>query len=155
MAALTATFPIGSLRSDGTLRNRQGAVVLRAGSYDTVEMDGWRMGLLAGEDCWLPEAARLLQLRDADLIFFLPRPAVSEWDQLAGPWQLIQQTQCYGIEASPTQPRILAPCELTPGETGILGTEADLDLAALRDLRRRYPLRDHLRPDIYLRHFPW
>jgi hypothetical protein len=123
---------------------------LRPGDLHPVEVEGFQVGLLAGEHCWLPEAARLLQLRGAHIICFLPRPARSEWDRLAGPWNLIQATQLYGVEAAPEAPRILAPCELTPDGSGILGRTAELTRQVLPDTFRRW-----LRPDFYLRHLPW
>jgi hypothetical protein len=116
---------------------------------ELVRLGSWSVAVL---DTWLPEAARLMQLRGADLLAFLPRAAGSDWERLAGPWQLVQQTQCYGVDGGV---EVLAPCEITPGETGKLGRVAELDLAALRALRARYDLRRYLRPDVYLRQMPW
>lgn len=129
---------------------RTGHGLLRPGARSTLRVGDFSVGLLVGDECWLPEAARLLQLLGAQIICFLPRPAVSEWDQLAGPWNLIQATQLYGLEAAPQNPRILAPCELTPDGSGILGTEAELVPETLPGDFRRF-----LRPDFYLKHFPW
>ena len=148
VAALTGRLGQHAVLNTEGLRTGHG--LLRPGEDHTLDVDGFAVGLLAGEDCWLPEAARLLQLRGAQIICFLPRPAISEWDQLAGPWSLIQSTQLYGIEAAPSNPRILAPCELTRDGSGILGTEAELAPETLPVDFRRF-----LRPDFYLKHFPW
>ncbi len=148
MAAMSAALGADAVLTRGGLTARSGR--LKPGDRHLLEVEGFQVGLLVGEDCWLPEAARLLQLRGAHIICFLPRPAVNRWDQLAGPWNLIQQSQLYGIEAAPANPRILAPCELTPDGSGLLGTEADLDRDALPDTFRRF-----LRPDFYLGHLPW
>ncbi len=148
MAAMSADLGGKAILTTSGLTSGSGR--LTPGGRSLIDVDGFQVGLLAGEECWLQEAARFLQLSGAHIICFLPRPAASEWDQLAGPWNLIQSTQLYGIEASPTNPRILAPCELTNDGSGILGTEAEFDRDALPTTFRRF-----LRPDFYLRHFPW
>ncbi len=93
---------------------------------------GLKAGFLVGSDAWYPEVARILTLKGAALLLapVAMRAPYSPWRQVAAIWQQVQQNQVFGLEAclvgSGTahsyagRSAIFAPCEMTPGETGIL-----------------------------------
>lgn len=134
-----------------------------------------RVGILLGADPWVPEVARVLTLQGADLLLapLAPIAPYSATRAMAGLWQEVQQNQTFGLESGLTGPffdlgvdgklAVLAPCELTPGETGFFGEAgyvisqqsraARLEPADLHGLRGRYPLLRHLNPDLYRRHW--
>ncbi len=134
-----------------------------------------RVGVLLGADPWVPEVSRVLTLQGADLLLapLAPIAPYASARAMAGLWQEVQQNQTYGLETGLTGPffdlgvdgklAVLAPCELTPGETGFFGEagyvvsqkarSAVLEPADLHALRERYPLLRHLNPDLYRRHW--
>ncbi|MDI6893468.1 MAG: nitrilase-related carbon-nitrogen hydrolase [Bacillota bacterium] len=137
-----------------------------------------RFGMLVGSDAWYPEVSRILALQGAQVLLSLQavrRPYVS-WRQLAGIWQEVQQNQTLGVEsclhgrlALPCgevefegRTAIFAPCEMTPGETGILNDGPDeeglvlahLDFAAREEVIRQYPVLGLLNPRLYRRYLP-
>ncbi len=134
-----------------------------------------RVGMLLGADPWVPEVARVLTLQGADLLLapLAPIAPYSATRAMAGLWQEVQQNQVFGLESGLIGPffdlgvdgklAVLAPCELTPGETGFFGEAgyvisqqaraARLEPADLSSLRVRYPLLRHLNPDLYRRHW--
>ncbi|HEY8394617.1 MAG TPA: hypothetical protein VIK92_07470, partial [Thermaerobacter sp.] len=136
----------------------------------TFEVDGWRAALVVGQDGWVPEVARILSLQGVRLVIhpsfhFQPH---SRWRVIAGPWQLVQQSQIYWLHVAPggelggraLAPRatLYAPCEITPEGRGWLADDdsgrpvvAGLDGRALADIRQRYPLDRFLNPRLYVR----
>ncbi|MBC7337964.1 MAG: hypothetical protein H5U01_17055, partial [Clostridia bacterium] len=104
------------------------------------------------------------------------RRPYSSWRQLAGIWQEVQQNQTFGVEsclhgrlALPEgdvefegRTAIFAPCEMTPGQTGILKEGPDeaglvlarLDFAAREEVIRQYPVLGLLNPGLYRRYLP-
>lgn len=161
-----APAPVAVLWSPGGREvARQAPVLAGAGELRIFTVDGWPCGILAGDDARSPELARILQLRGARCLWCVPPSppaAANEWFQLAGVWQLVQQTQCFALEAvgPPGRCAVHAPCELTPGETGFLARAGEgagpalaaLDPQALQALRRTYDLCRHLNPAFYRRH---
>lgn len=141
---------------------------------------GLRFGILAGDDAWSPEAARILALEGATawLCPVAVRRPYPAWHQVAGPWQLAQQNQAFAVEAGLAGPvggqvyrgrsAGFAPLELTPDRTGRLPPAAgaepegyadgwlvvDLDAAGLLEVRRSYPVFAQLNPRLYRRHLP-
>jgi predicted amidohydrolase len=130
-----------------------------------------RVGIAAGTDIWHPEVSRILALQGAELVLApaaIPGP-YNPWLQVAGMWQQVQQNQFFALEnwlegnifGSNYEGRalILAPCEMTPGETGYLTREQDEQIAQLDFNRRRevikgYPLLAHLNPSLYQGYLP-
>ncbi len=91
-----------------------------------------KMGLVIGTDNYFPEVARILALGGARVLLAphaLPAP-YNYWQQMSGLWPQVQQNQVFGLEALAVgevagksflgRSSIYAPCEITPGETGIL-----------------------------------
>ncbi|MDI6822770.1 MAG: nitrilase-related carbon-nitrogen hydrolase [Bacillota bacterium] len=136
------------------------------------------IGLLVGDDAWYPEVSRILALQGAQVLLSLQavRRPYSSWRQLAGIWQEVQQNQTFGVEsclhgrlALPEgdvefegRTAIFAPCEMTPGQTGILKEGPDeaglvlarLDFAAREEVIRQYPVLGLLNPGLYRRYLP-
>ncbi|MEW5935740.1 MAG: nitrilase-related carbon-nitrogen hydrolase, partial [Bacillota bacterium] len=136
------------------------------------------LGLLVGQDAWYPEVSRILALQGAQVLLSLQavRRPYSSWRQLAGIWQEVQQNQTFGVEsclhghlALPEgdvefegRTAIFAPCEMTPGQTGILKEGPDeaglvlarLDFAAREGVIRQYPVLGLLNPGLYRRYLP-
>lgn len=107
---------------------------------DVADLPFGRVGFAVGTDCWYPEVSRILALRGVDIILApvaVPRP-YGFWQQAAGLWEEVQQNQVFGIEAGLAgyaaldangegkktiyegRTAIMAPVEVTPGETGYL-----------------------------------
>jgi len=136
----------------------------------TFEVDGWRAALVVGEDGWVPEVARILSLQGVRLVIhpsFHFQPC-SRWRVIAGPWQLVQQSQIDWLHVAPggelggralaARAALFAPCEITPEGRGWLADDdsgrpvvVELDPQALADIRERYPLDRFLNPGLYLR----
>ena len=156
---------------------------------------GLKAGFLVGPDAWYPEVARILTLKGASLLLApeaMPAP-YNPWFQVAGVWQEVQQNQVFGLEACLVgkgretstcagRSGIFAPCEMTRGETGILGqigvdetrldpgqwadglsvdgsdrpglVVADLDFAALQGTVDAYSLWAQQNSDFYHAFFP-
>lgn len=138
---------------------------------------GVRLGLMVGSDAWYPEVGRILALQGALLLVaptVVPAP-YSRWQQLAGPWQQVQNCQVYGIEASLAgsvagtlyggRAAVFAPRALTPDGSGFLargdkvdraslprGVSGELNFPALLRLRRRRRAVDTGRWSVYHRH---
>ncbi len=131
------------------------------------------LGLVLGTDAWYPEVSRILSLQGAQVLLALtarPQP-YNPWRQVAGMWQQVQQNQVYCAEACLVgnflgksfagQSSLYGPCEITPGETGVLSqaesatepekVEARIALATLGEIRSRYPLREHFNIPLYRR----
>jgi len=137
---------------------------------------GLRFGLLVGPDAWVPEVARILTLRGAEVLvapLALPGP-YSEPRQVAGLWQEVQQTQAFGLEACLVGPWLgreragrsaaVGPCELVPDGSGFLARAAapdrpevlfaTLDDGARRAVVRAYDPYRELNVGLYRRAFP-
>lgn len=130
-----------------------------------------RLGLVVGTDIWHPEVSRILALQGAELVLApaaVPAP-YNRWRQVAAMWQEVQQNQFFALEnwlqgtvgtvAFDGFAPILAPCEMTPQETGYLANERKTAWALLDFDRRRqviaaYPLLKHLNPALYQAHLP-
>lgn len=136
-----------------------------------------RLGLMVGSDAWYPEVGRILALQGALLLVAptaVPAP-YSRWQQLAGPWQQAQAGQVYVAESSLAgtvsgtryagRAALYAPRALTPGGSGFLagdaevdrdrfplGIKADLNFPALLRRRRRQPAVDAGRASFYHEH---
>lgn len=135
-----------------------------------------RVGILLGADPFVPEVSRVLTLEGTDLLVapLAPRAPYSSERALSGLWQEVQQNQVFGLETGLSGPlfegladgkmAFLAPCEVTPGETGFLGEAGYfvregwrreyLELSELRRAKEIYPLLRHLNPGLYRRYFP-
>ncbi len=137
----------------------------------TIDIDGHKIGIAVGTDAWYPEVGRILALLGVDTILAptaVPAP-YTVWRQSSGLWQIIQQNQVFGVEASlggswlgvayQSRSRVFAPVETTPDGRGVL-TEttsastseelvALLDPAELRVARRAFPIFDYFNIGIY------
>lgn len=121
-----------------------------------------KMGLVIGTDNYFPEVARILALRGARVLLAphaLPAP-YNYWQQMSGLWPQVQQNQVFGLESLTVgeaigktflgRSSIYAPCEITPGETGILYQAesenqeriglARLDFRDLGHIQEEYPI---------------
>lgn len=147
-----------------------------ASDVSVIPVGDLHVGILLGADPWVPEVSRVLALRGAELLVapLAPRAPYSAERAVAGLWQEVQQNQVFGLEAGLVGPvfetlaegklAFMAPCEITPGETGFLeglgyhmaeGAKASrLDVALLRRAREGYPLLRQLNPSLYRRYFP-
>lgn len=137
---------------------------------------GARVGLLVGQDAWVPEASRILALEGADLLVapLAMLAPYSEPRQVAGLWQEVQQNQTLGIEACLVgkwkgrtyagRSAITAPCEMTPDESGFsaraeavdtgLTLFGPVDLRARREVVAAYDILGELNTDLYRAAFP-
>jgi len=154
--------------------------LVAGGDLLTFRTEVGRLGMLVGTDAWYPEVSRILALQGAEILLSLQavRRPYTSWRQIAGIWQEVQQNQTFGVESclhghlrSPAtgekvefegRSAIFAPCEMTPGETGILNDAPDgaglvlarLDFAAREQVIERYPVLGLLNPRLYCRYFP-
>lgn len=131
---------------------------------------GWTASLVVGRDGWIPEVGRWASLEGVRLVVHPghAREPAPRWEVLAGPWQVVQQTQMYWVHAAPSgsvggknlvpQAAVFAPCEITPEGRGWLAWDdtggpvsAVLERAPLLGIRERYPLDRYLNPALYLR----
>ncbi|MDW7652319.1 MAG: carbon-nitrogen hydrolase family protein [Bacillota bacterium] len=128
-----------------------------------------KIGIIIGTDAWYPETGRILALKGADIICHCGALPAGEnrWLQLAGMWQQVQQNQFFCVESQfssmitnqefTAESRILAPCEMTAGFTGVLAREqtaGETVQALLNSTDRRrvidnYPLLKLLHPAAY------
>jgi predicted amidohydrolase len=135
------------------------------------DTDLGRIGIATGTDIWHPEVSRILALQGAELVL---APAAitgpyNPWLQMAGMWQQVQQNQFFALEnwlagnifGSNYEGRalILAPCEMTSGETGFLAREeddqiAELDFSKRKEIIKGYPLLAHLNRPLYQAYLP-
>ncbi len=141
-----------------------------------VESLGVRVGLLVGQDPWVPEVSRVLALQGAEILvapLAMPAPYSEPW-QVAGLWQEVQQNQTLGIEACLVgrwsgrdyagRSAITAPCEMTPDGSGFSAradaTETGLvlfgavDLDARRQAVAAYDILGELNTELYRAAFP-
>lgn len=136
-----------------------------------VDIFGHKVGIAVGTDAWYPEVGRILALLGADTILAptaVPAP-YTVWHQTRGLWQVIQQNQVFGVEASlggrwlgmtyQGRSRVFCPVEVTPDGRGVLGEvtsesvegelTALLDPTDLEAARRTFPVFDHFNLGIY------
>ncbi|MBC7083312.1 MAG: hypothetical protein H5T95_07465 [Firmicutes bacterium] len=134
------------------------------------------VGFAICEDAWYPEVMRILALRGAQIVLApiaVPAP-YSEWHQVRGMWQNVQQNQVFGVEACLVglaggvefegRSTIYATCEMTEGDTGVLARVArttvedvivaDLSFPSIRSTIERFPVFRHLNPGLYSTWFP-
>jgi predicted amidohydrolase len=148
----------------------------RGNRIDVFETALGRVAMPVCMDATFFETFRILEQKGAE-IAVLPianNEPYNYWLALRGIWPRVQESPMYGIKsahvgnllgfATTGRAGIFAPLELTPDGSGVLAevespdTEgmavADLDLEALRELRRDHPWRDR-NPELYARYFPW
>lgn len=136
-----------------------------------VDVCGRKVGIAIGTDAWYPEVGRILALLGVDTILAptaVPAP-YTVWHQTRGLWQIIQQNQVFGIEASLAgrwlgttyqgRSRVFGPVEVTSDGRGVLGEVtsesiegemiASLDPTYLETARRVFPIFDHFNIGIY------
>ncbi len=127
------------------------------------------IGLLIGDDVFIPEIGRILRLQGANLFIaysFLPKP-YNPWRQWSGIWQQVQQNQVFALESGFTgsinghategKSIIHGPCELTEGETGFISEEQDaapyiaasLDYHKLAEVIKNYPIHNFYNKHLY------
>lgn len=134
------------------------------------------VGFAVCEDAWYPEVVRILALQGAQIVLAptaVPVP-YSEWHQVRGMWQNVQQNQVFGVEACLVglaggvefegRSTIYATCEMTEGDTGVLARAArttaeeivvaDLSFPSIRGTIERFPIFKHLNPRLYSTWFP-
>ncbi|HBK60660.1 MAG TPA: hypothetical protein DDZ84_07705 [Firmicutes bacterium] len=137
----------------------------------TIDIGRYRIGIAVGTDAWYPEVGRILALLGVDAIVAptaVPAP-YTVWRQTSGLWQIIQQNQVFGIEASlggswlgvayQARSRVFAPVEATPDGRGVLAEVTStsmveemtvlLDPTDLRAARRTFPIFDHFNIRVY------
>jgi len=144
----------------------------RGEELEPLPLEDLRLGILVANDVRHPETGRILALQGVDLVVHcgaLPAGA-NPCLQVAGLWSQVQQNQFWGVEAQLSaslgrrefsgECAVLAPCEITEGQTGYLarsGPEAPLaaarlDREARREIMNRYPLLKLLNPRAYRGH---
>ncbi len=141
----------------------------RGESLDLFQVGDFHTGLVIGNDARHPEVGRIMALQGADLLLHCGAIAgdYTCWQQTAAMWTQVQQNQFFAVEAQLSitvgglsfgaGPAIVAPCEITFGNTGYLARSnpasplvyAELDKKALTKIRNYYPLLKLLNPDAY------
>jgi predicted amidohydrolase len=137
----------------------------------TISIRGHKLGIAMGTDAWYPEVGRILALLGVDTIIAptaVPAP-YTVWRQTRGLWQVVQQNQVFGVEASlggkwlgtsyQDRSRVFAPVELTPEGRGVLAEIASgsiwgelvatLDPSILAEARKAFPIFEHFNIDMY------
>ena len=137
----------------------------------TFNIHGHKLGIAVGTDAWYPEVGRILALLGVDTILAptaVPAP-YTVWRQTRGMWQIVQQNQVFGVEASlggewlgvsyQGRSRIFAPVEVTPEGRGVLAEmtsgsiweelTATLDPSILAEARRTFPIFEHFTVELY------
>jgi predicted amidohydrolase len=127
------------------------------------------VGLILGEDIRYPEVARILALQGADVLVHLSATpaAVSDEAWLAQLWREVQANQTFGLQACLVgggfagRSAVLAPVEMTAGDTGILEwaqatTDPEVVIASLDHEARRavivnYPIFAYFNAGLYAR----
>jgi predicted amidohydrolase len=133
------------------------------------QLDGFPAALVVGNDARHPEVGRIMTLLGADLLLHSGalEGSISCWPQAAGMWAQVQQNQIWAVEAQfsgviadisfGASLAVLAPCEITAGQTGYLvrgnpGSPvvfAALNRNELIRIRNDYPLLTMLNPGAY------
>jgi predicted amidohydrolase len=131
-----------------------------------------RIGFIVGADLYYPEVARILCLQGANILIHPgERSALSAEEHLGALWREVQANQVFGLEpclvgrlaaeelCGPSA--ILAPCEMTPDQVGILAASSspdaaeavvtELDFAALQRVVDAYDIFRHFNPEFYAR----
>lgn len=148
----------------------------RAGLLCDVELPVFHVenhivGMELATDVWYPEVGRIHALQGADILIALtamPSP-YTVWKQTAGLWQISQQNQVFGIEASlrgswlgtayQGRSRAFAPVEVTDDGRGVLAeitseSERDefvveLEVDSLQKARSVFPIFEHFNTHLY------
>ncbi len=157
-------------------RDERASGFVRADDLRAFDTPLGRVGFAVCEDAWYPEVMRILALQGAEIVIApmaVPRP-YGEWHQVRGMWQNVQQNQVFGIEACLVgmlggvdfegRSAILAPCEVTDGDTGVLARVrrtdaedvlvADLSFSAARIAMERFGIFGQFNVPLYARWFP-
>jgi predicted amidohydrolase len=185
------TFPVpatGGVRNVAHLLSDQGVLIgvqaqthlsrderasgfVRSEDLEVFETPIGTVGFAICEDAWYPEVARILALLGAKVLLApvaVPAP-YTEWHQVRGMWQNVQQNQVFGVEACLVglaggvefegRSAVYATCEMTEEDTGVLARAtrttaesvivADLSFASMRDAIELFPVFRHFNVDFY------
>ncbi len=167
---------IGTQAQTHLSRDERASGFLRGDDLKVFRTSLGLVGFAICEDAWYPEVMRILALQGAEIVLApvaVPAP-YSEWHQVRGMWQDVQQNQVFGVEACLVglaggvefegRSTIYATCEMTEGDTGVLTRArrtdaedvivADLSFAAIRGTRERFGIFNHFNEDLYRQWFP-
>lgn len=159
----------GKQRQTHLSREERALGLNRGNELHLFDVAGIKAGLVVGTDALHPEVGRIFALEGADLVahsgaFIAGRGNLV---QPAGMWAQVQQNQFWAVEAQLSgsicdrtfgaQCAIIGPCEVTPGLSGYLDSEAvkkpfavaELVEADLKRIKRDYPLLQLLNPKAY------
>lgn len=145
----------------------------RGERLDLFQVGDFCTGLVVGNDARHPEVGRIMALRGVDLLLHSGAIEGDQtcWQQAACMWAQVQQNQFYAVEAQLSAtiansmfggtPAIIAPCEITVGNTGYLTRGnpesplacAELNKETLTKIRIDNPLLKLLNPDAYIELF--
>ncbi|MGE5587236.1 MAG: nitrilase-related carbon-nitrogen hydrolase, partial [Clostridia bacterium] len=162
---------IGAQAQTHLSRDERASGLVRSDDLEVFRTSIGTVGFAICEDAWYPEVARILALRGAQIVLApvaVPAP-YSEWHQVRGMWQNVQQNQVFGVEACLVglaggvefegRSTIYATCEMTEGDTGVLARVtrttaegvivADLSFPSIRDTIERFPIFRHFNVDLY------
>ncbi|MGM0652821.1 MAG: carbon-nitrogen hydrolase family protein [Bacillota bacterium] len=141
----------------------------RGETLEIFDCEGFKTGLVVGNDARHPEVGRIFGLRDADLLLHCgaQEGKLTCWSQTAGMWSQVQQNQFWAVEAQLSAvivdkvyggaSAVIGPCEITPGQSGYLArgyphssvVTAQLDQEARKQIKQEYPLLKLLNPEAY------
>lgn len=167
---------IGTQAQTHLSRDERASGFVRSDDLEVFRTSLGTVGFAICEDAWYPEVMRILALRGAQIVLApvaVPAP-YSEWHQVSGMWQNVQQNQVFGVEACLVglaggvefegRSTIYATCEMTEGDTGVLARVArttiedvivaDLSFPSIRSTIERFPVFRHLNPGLYSTWFP-
>jgi predicted amidohydrolase len=143
-----------------------------ADALGIIETPVGRIGLVVGEDARYPEVARILCLQGANILIHPGEHTQAAGEErLALFWREVQANQVFGLEPAIVgrlaaqdlvgPATIYAPCEMTPGQAGVLAeastpdeneiVTADLDFHALQDTLAHYDVYRYLNVDLVTR----
>jgi len=150
-------------------RNERELGFSRGVTLEVFNLGDLKAGMITGNDARHPETGRILALRGVDLV--LSSGALEGgfncWEQAAGMWAQVQQNQFWAVEAQLCGTAagesfgagcaVIGPCEITPGQSGYLArgypespmVTAELDQAARREIKEKYPLLTMLNHQAY------
>ncbi len=145
------------------------AGLCRGEDLNLFDCDGFKTGLVVGNDVRHPEVGRIYGLKGADLLLHCgaQKGQLTCWSQASGMWAQVQQNQFWAVEAQLSavigdrvyggSTAIIGPCEITPGQSGYLArgyphskhVTAELDEEARRKIKQKYPILKLLNPKAY------
>ncbi|MGE5584515.1 MAG: nitrilase-related carbon-nitrogen hydrolase [Bacillota bacterium] len=167
---------IGTQAQTHLSRDERASGFVRSDDLEVFRTSLGTVGFAICEDAWYPEVMRILALRGAQIVLApiaVPVP-YSEWHQVRGMWQNVQQNQVFGVEACLVglaggvefegRSTMYATCEMTEGDTGVLARVArttvedvivaDLSFPSIRSTIERFPVFRHFNPGLYGKWFP-